>query len=535
MSKYDLSILIPARNEMFVSNTVEDILKKKTGKTEIIVGLDGEWADPGIADHPDVKILYVSEPLGQRGMTNRLCQMSKAKYVAKCDAHCSFDEGFDTKLMDAMKGHDDWTIVPTMKNLHAFDWKCMKCGKLTYQGPTPTSCADCDNVDDFKRKIYFYAKPSPNSNSYCFDKTMHFQYFKEFNKRPEGRGTLTPSLSLQGSFFMMTRDKYWELNICDEAHGSWGQQGVEVALKTWLSGGKVMVHQGTWYGHMFRTQGGDFGFPYPISGKQVDKARKYSRNLWLGSNWPQATRTLGSLLKQFAPVPDWTDADIEALDTPKQTSRGIIYFTDNQLKLKIARRVQDQIKSIGLPIVSSSLKPMDNMGKNIHVPLQRGRLAMFMQILLALEASDAEIIYFCEHDVLYSKEHFDFIPLERNKFYYNQNFWRIRKDGLAVHWDANQVSGLVGFRKHLIEYYQDLIKQIEAKGAPRSYEPGGRDKSKYETYMSSVPNIDIRHESNLTGNKWSPKDFRDKSTCVNWQESTVDKIEGWSNLSDILE
>jgi len=30
-------------------------------------------------------------------------------------------------------------------------------------------------------------------------------------------------------------------NICDEEFGSWGSQGLEVAIKTWLSGGKVMV------------------------------------------------------------------------------------------------------------------------------------------------------------------------------------------------------------------------------------------------------------------------------------------------------
>ena len=55
--KYDLSILIPARNEMFISNTVADIVKNKRGKTQVIVGLDGVPADPPIADHPDVTIV----------------------------------------------------------------------------------------------------------------------------------------------------------------------------------------------------------------------------------------------------------------------------------------------------------------------------------------------------------------------------------------------------------------------------------------------------------------------------------------------
>lgn len=526
---------------MFVAQTVKDILKNKRGNTEVIVGLDGEWAYPGIPQHPDVRIVHVSESIGQRAMTNKLCLMSEAKYVAKCDAHVAFDEGFDVKLMDAIKGHDDWTIVPALKNLWAFDWKCGKCGSYWYQGPTPTHCmtheiygkngsrvvpnSDCDNTTDFSREMVWEPNPQrPTSTSFRFDKTLHFQYFREFNKRPEGSGNLTPTMSLQGSFFMLTREKYWELNICDEAHGSWGQQGVEVACKTWLSGGRVMCLHTTWYAHMFRTQGGaDFGFPYPNSGEAQEKARVYSRDLWLNNKWDKRIYDFDWLLAKFYPVPDWHD----------DSSKGIIYYTDNQLELRIARAVQAQLKVSGLPITSASLKPMA-FGKNVYLPLQRGSFTMFKQILAALEASGSDIVFFCEHDVLYHQSHFEFTPPKKDVFYYNQNFWRVRKDGFAVHWDANQVSGLCCYREHALSYYRQRVKEIEADGFNRSYEPGGRDPSKYETWKSSGPNIDIRHSGTLTKDKWSPDDFRDKSTCVNWQESTVDEIFGWDNLRRMI-
>jgi len=321
---YDLSILIPARNEMFVSNTVDDILKNKRGKTQVIVGLDGAWAEPGIVGHPDVIVVYVSQSLGQRAMTNALCRLSKAKYVAKADAHCAFDEGFDVKLMDAMKGHDDWTVVPTMRNLHAFDWKCMQCGKRTYQGPTPGTdaqlranggrpCSDCDNTTNFKRKVLWYPKPSPQSKSYCFDSEPHFQYFGEFNKRPEGQGDITPTMSLQGSFFMLTRDKYWELDICDENFGSWGSQGIEVSVKTWLSGGQVMCVQTTWYAHMFRTQGGDFSFPYPQQQSKVNEAKSKAKQLFFENAWPGQKLPLSWLVEKFWPVKGWTEKELEEL------------------------------------------------------------------------------------------------------------------------------------------------------------------------------------------------------------------------------
>ena len=95
----DLSILIPARNEMWLKNTVEDILKNSEADTEVLVGLDGQWAEPALEQNPKVKILYVPESIGQRAMTNRLCKLSNAKYIMKLDAHCSFDKGFDIKLI----------------------------------------------------------------------------------------------------------------------------------------------------------------------------------------------------------------------------------------------------------------------------------------------------------------------------------------------------------------------------------------------------------------------------------------------------
>lgn len=535
---------------MFISNTVEDIIKNKRGRTEVIVGLDGEWAEPGIADHPDVRILYVSESIGQRAMTNRLAQMSTAKYVAKTDAHCAFDEGFDVKLMDAMKGHDNWTVVPTMRNLHAFDWKCYDCGKKYYQGPTPGTrngiekCDDCGGLN-FKRKILWYAKPSPQSKSYCFDSEPHFQYFREFNKRPEGQGSITPTMSLQGSFFMLTREKYWELKICDEAFGSWGSQGIEVACKTWLSGGEVMVVQDTWYAHMFRTQGGDFSFPYQQHQSKVEEAKSTARNIFFDNNWPQQVKPLSWLLEKFWPVPGWTEEQLKEmqnvplknLNTPlKQGLKcGILYFTDNELPLRLAKNVQYRIRQIaqdkGMELVSSTRKPMDKMGKNLVTAEPRGYFTMFKQILKGLEAMESDVVFMAEHDVYYPPEHFDFIPPEKGKFYYDTNWWKVRADGFAVHWDADQVSGLCAYREDLLEYYRYRVDSFDKDNFDRKFEPFSGERS--AQWKAPVPHIDIRHNKNLTYNKWGLEDFRNKATAVNFTESTIDKIPGWSK-SDII-
>lgn len=529
MNKYNLAVLIPARNEMFLAQTVEDVLRNKRGNTEVIVGLDGEWADPPVADHKDLTIFYSPEPLGQRGMTNQLARMTNAKWVMKLDAHCAMDEGFDVKIFEGI--NENQTVIPAMYNLHAFDWVCYVCGHRQYQGPTIEICPQC-KATGMGREIVWKPRLSRRSEFYRFDKTLHFQYWGDFKRRPEAQGDVAPTLSAQGSCFMLTRDKYWELNICDESlagKSGWGQQGVEVAMKTWLSGGELVVNKKPWYSHMFRTQGGDFGFPFPISGNEVEETRKKSRELFQNGKWEKALpgRDLNWLLNKFYPVPDWHDN--QEVDLTK-SSKDIIFYTDNKLKLKYAHKVQKQLKDMGIPIVSASLKPMPHFGTNIHIPMERGMEAYFNQIIKALETSRADVVYMCEHDVLYHPSHFNFIPPTKDKFYYNQNFWRIRPeiDNLAVHFDANQVSGLVCYREFLLDWYKRKWEKIQKEGFDRSYEPGGRNSEIQVVFKSEHPNIDIRHGGNLTKSKWSINDFRDKSTCQNWQETTIDKIDGWN-------
>ena len=124
-----LSILIPARNEMFLARTIEDILENSEADIEIIAVLDGQWAEPPIPQHEKVNIVYVPEAIGQRAATNLGARIAKGKYLMKLDAHCSFDKGFDRKMIEFMEEQgDDVTAVPIMRNLWAFDWKCYHCG-----------------------------------------------------------------------------------------------------------------------------------------------------------------------------------------------------------------------------------------------------------------------------------------------------------------------------------------------------------------------------------------------------------------------
>lgn len=528
----DLSILIPARNEEFLARTIEDILANIEGDTEIIVVLDGAWAEPPIVDNDRVTIIYHNQSIGQRAATNEAARLSKAKYLMKVDAHCAFDKGFDVKMMSVMQ--DNWTVIPVMKNLHAFDWVCSNCKLRKYQGPKPKQCPRCGNDKDFEKEIVWQPRPSPNSKSYCFDQNLHFQYWKSFEKRLEGKPPISDTLSIQGSCFMVTREKYFELELCDEGHGSWGQQGVEVALKTWLSGGEVKVNHNTWYAHLFRTQEG-FKFPYPMSYEDQEKARNYSKNLWLNNTWPKAIHNLDWLLEKFKPVPFWhKEANVQV----KKPTKGVVYYTDNKLDKELMVACQKQIKK-GIKekhIVSVSLEPIKFGADNIvMVGLERGYLTMAKQILKGLEASEADIIFLCEHDVLYHPSHFNFVPPKKDRYYYNTNVWRVRlSDGHALYTEGlQQLSGLVAYKELLVEHFRKRVERIQAEGYSTKigFEPGTHNREeriddiKAESYKSEYPNLDIRHDKNLTPSRWRKEEFRNEKFTRGWTEA--DKVNGW--------
>ena len=205
----------------------------------------------------------------------------------------------------------------------------------------------------------------------------------------------------------------------------------------------------------------------------------------------------------------------------KKLIKNIVYYTNNQLDTRVMIGCQKQIlKGIKEDyIVSVSLKPL-NFGKNLVLDLQSGYLSMFKQILAGLEFSNAEIIFFCEHDVLYHPSHFDFTPEENDIYYYNVNVykWKYPNDSFLKLDDIKQVSGLCAYRKLLINHYKRKIVQIlknqeEGFNYNIGFEPGcyvpprKRNDFKTKIWNSACPNIDILHSNNLTSSQWIKGEF----------------------------
>lgn len=192
-------------------------------------------------------------------------------------------------------------------------------------------------------------------------------------------------------------------------------------------------------------------------------------------------------------------------NTDPVVKKGLVYYTSNDCDDNILAIVRERLLRVGLPIVSVSLKPID-FGVNIVLPLEKSPLTMYRQQLAGLEKIDADIVFFVEHDVVYPKCHFDYTPIRKDVYYYNENWWKVRSiDGLAVQWKAIQVSGLCAYRELLIEHYIGRIKRTEKRFSRRvGYEPGlhkfprGIDNYDYEVWKSEIPYVDLIHGRNIT-------------------------------------
>jgi hypothetical protein len=234
---------------------------------------------------------------------------------------------------------------------------------------------------------------------------------------------------------------------------------------------------------------------------------------------------------------------------------GAIYYTDLRPSPNILKICQEQIRrSWDGDIVSVSLnKPISFGNKNLVLENRnRSYPTMVDQIIMALEASTADYVFFLEHDVLYGSSHFKFEPKRDDTYYYNVNNWRWRYPtdvAITYEWLAslsqlccNRELSLAHFKLRMQkarEQNLDINRSREPRWARRwGYEPATKRKSNggfsdepFEYWQSEFPNVDIRHKNTLSRDKTTLSDFIHPPTT--WKEINIQDIPGW-NLKELF-
>ena len=272
-----VSIIIPSCNEKFLKNTLDDIFNKATGRIEVIVGHDEYNSDANT--HIDTRVVNIFFPkrIGMRALTNHLAKNATGEYIMKCDAHCAFGKGFDEILASSCQ--DNWIVVPRQYPLSVDTWDRNKRKK---------------HVD-----YWYLIAPDESKEASRTNGLAPYRWYARKNAN-----LIDDLMTFQGSCWLMTTTHFKNLGYLDGTnYGYFGFEACELSLKTWLSGGRVVVNKNTWYAHLHK--GRKHGRMYFLSKSALHKSAKYNLDLWMNNKWDRAIHDTKWLIDKFSPVPTW--------------------------------------------------------------------------------------------------------------------------------------------------------------------------------------------------------------------------------------
>lgn len=287
MSK--LTIVIPARNELYLNQTVDGIFSAAQGDIEVIIVLDACWNLPLPTDRPNLTIIHNTARRGMRAAINAGLEIGRGEYVLKCDAHVIFMPGFDTALTAACDG--DWVVTPVRYSLDADTW---------------TRRTD-------KPAVHHEYLSYPYQGGEMVG--LHAKYWWKERDRVYTEA-LSENMAWQGSCWMMPMDYarrlIYPMDI--EHYGLFVGEPQEIGLKVWLSGGKNMLNREVWYAHLWKGQQyrakhlDVMGFAYTRVGhNDFTMGNQYSTDFWYNNRWEKRKHDLSWLVEKFWPVPTWPE------------------------------------------------------------------------------------------------------------------------------------------------------------------------------------------------------------------------------------
>lgn len=275
-----ISVIIPSRNERFLPDTIEDLLEKARDEIEIIAVLDGP-SDLSLPKDPRVHILRHDRPLGMRVCANDGIAIARGEFLMKCDAHCIFDYGFDYKLAKYCDEH--WLVIPRRYSVDGENW--------VVGDRTPV---------DYEHFNYPHYRP-PHIGLYTIPwNQRRNERYNSYSKRVDD------NMAFQGSCWFTTAEHFRNVigRLDAEYFGLWAGEPQEMGLKTWLSGGRVVVNKHTWYAHLHK---GARWRSYRRGRRDIAIGMARVVDYWMNNLWEERKYDFEWLIDKFWPVPTWPD------------------------------------------------------------------------------------------------------------------------------------------------------------------------------------------------------------------------------------
>jgi len=303
MSK--VSIIIPARNEIYTTNegenvlcrTVRDIYEKATGEFEVLVGFNGP---PYLAfpNYRSLRAIHLPEDIGVKNNINMLAILAKGKYLYKSDAHCMFDKGFDEVLQANME--ENWLVTPRFYVLNGKEWKWQ----------------------DERHYDYFYlCCPFTDPRGFRFKAGGHWPE-RTAERENDPKYDIDETPQFHGSGWFVSRDFFLNKLGGFPVKDPFGhaQEPPNLGLKTWLGpwDGKVMVNKKTWYAHLHQNK---YEKGFSLGSKNEERTYRIIADCWVNNRWGERKHDFEWFVEKFMPMPTWPDNWRELLDDWRERLR----------------------------------------------------------------------------------------------------------------------------------------------------------------------------------------------------------------------
>jgi hypothetical protein len=272
-----VSVIIPARGEPYLVQTVQDVLAHATGDIEVIACLDGWWPDSPLPDDPRVHVLHLGTPHGLRTVINAGMAMATGTHLLKLDGHVSVSQGFDEVLVAAC-GETD-LAVPAKRSLIPETWEI-------HRDPW-----------------HYFWLTYPWAEDGTFIGLVEKNYGPDVNAA-KADIPVDEILTFQGSAWMI-RKTFWDrvLAPMDDARYYFAHEAVELGMKTWLSGGCCRIVKAAEYGHLHKGKGHKRTF-FRNKHKWRDAIAR-STHYWMTDQWTARAHDFAWLVDRFGPLPGW--------------------------------------------------------------------------------------------------------------------------------------------------------------------------------------------------------------------------------------
>jgi len=256
MQKVKLSIVMPGYKDPNAMKTIRDILKNSQlgDALEVIHVWDGFKPDFEIIQDPRVRYVHLGQNRGMRGAINAGVAVARGEFFMRLDEHCAFGPGFDKILTDDCKENE----VMTAKRffLDTVKWEIMP------DEPVEHEKLVIQNVSDTVRK---------------------FAGKRDRDRDEKQKDVMISEMTaMQGSMWIANREFYLKTvgEMQTEGYGPLIQDSVEVCMKYWQAGGRLMLNKNTWFAHKHRSFARTHNNGTPDNPAKCEDGYTYALSIW---------------------------------------------------------------------------------------------------------------------------------------------------------------------------------------------------------------------------------------------------------------